>query len=51
MGPDGVSATMELSPVPLEEGIYGGEWTAEKPGRTWPRLSPGTSRKRSGTTC
>jgi hypothetical protein len=32
MGPDGVSATMELSPVPLEEGIYGGEWTAEKPG-------------------
>ena len=32
MGPDGVSATMELTPVPLEEGIYGGEWTAEKPG-------------------
>jgi uncharacterized membrane protein len=32
MGPDGVSATMELAPVPLEEGIYGGEWTAEKPG-------------------
>jgi hypothetical protein len=32
MGPDGTSATMELAPVPLEEGIYGGEWTAEKPG-------------------
>jgi uncharacterized membrane protein len=32
MGPDGSSATMELSPVPLEEGIYAGEWTAEKPG-------------------
>lgn len=32
MGPDGSSATMELAPVPLEEGIYGGEWTAEKPG-------------------
>ena len=30
--PDGSSATMELSPVPMEEGIYGGEWTAEKPG-------------------
>jgi uncharacterized membrane protein len=30
--PDGASATMELPPVPLEEGIYGGEWTAEKPG-------------------
>lgn len=32
MSPDGSSSTMELSPVPLEEGIYGGEWTAEKPG-------------------
>lgn len=32
MGPDGVSATIELAPVPLEEGVYGGEWTAEKPG-------------------
>lgn len=30
--PDGSSATIELAPVPLEEGIYGGEWTAEKPG-------------------
>ena len=32
MAPDGTSATMELPPVPLEEGIYGGEWTAEQPG-------------------
>jgi uncharacterized membrane protein len=32
MGPDGVSATVELTPQPLEEGIYSGEWTAEKPG-------------------
>jgi hypothetical protein len=31
-GPEGVNATLELTPVPLEEGIYGGEWTAEKPG-------------------
>ena len=30
--PDGSTATMELTPVPLEEGIYGGEWNAEKPG-------------------
>jgi uncharacterized membrane protein len=30
--PDGTSATMELPPVPLEEGIYGGEWTAEQVG-------------------
>jgi uncharacterized membrane protein len=32
MGPDGTSATIELAPVPLEEGIYAGDWTAEKPG-------------------
>jgi len=32
LSPDGTSATMELSPQPLEEGIYSGEWTAEKPG-------------------
>jgi uncharacterized membrane protein len=32
LGPDGASATVELAPAPLEEGIYAGEWTAEKPG-------------------
>jgi uncharacterized membrane protein len=32
MGPDGTTATMELTPVPLEEGVYGGEWNAEKTG-------------------
>ena len=32
LGPDGSSATLELSPRPLEEGVYTGEWTAEKPG-------------------
>ena len=32
MGPEGVSATVELPPQPLEEGVYSGEWNAEKPG-------------------
>ncbi len=32
LSPDGTSATMQLSPVPLEEGVYAGEWTAEKTG-------------------
>jgi len=32
MSPDGSSATVELAPQPLEEGVYSGEWTAEKPG-------------------
>ncbi|MEI9973349.1 MAG: hypothetical protein WDO73_15675 [Ignavibacteriota bacterium] len=25
-------ATLELTPQPLEEGVYTGEWSAEKPG-------------------
>ena len=32
LSPDGSSATVELAPQPLEEGIYSGDWTAEKPG-------------------
>src|SRR5215469_7958253 len=32
MSPDGTSATIELAPQPLEEGIYSGDWTAEAPG-------------------
>jgi hypothetical protein len=30
--PDGASVTVELTPKPLEEGIYSGEWTADAPG-------------------
>jgi len=32
LSPDGSSATLQLAPVPLEEGVYAGEWTAEKTG-------------------
>ena len=32
VGPEGVTGELELSPQALEEGIYTGEWTAEKPG-------------------
>jgi uncharacterized membrane protein len=32
INPDGSSATVELAPVAGEEGIYAGDWTAEKPG-------------------
>jgi Putative glutamine amidotransferase len=32
LSPDGSTATVELSPKPLEEGIYEADWTAEKPG-------------------
>jgi uncharacterized membrane protein len=30
--PDGSLATLELTPKPLEEGVYTGEWSAEQPG-------------------
>jgi hypothetical protein len=30
--PDGSLATLELTPQPLEEGVYTGEWSAEKTG-------------------
>ncbi len=32
VGPDGASASVELTPAPLEEGAYTAEWNAEKPG-------------------
>ncbi len=32
MSPDGTSATVELAPQPLEEGVYSGDWTAQEPG-------------------
>jgi nitrogen fixation protein FixH len=32
LGPGNSSATVQLAPQPLEEGIYTAEWTAEKPG-------------------
>lgn len=32
VGPAGIADTVELSPQPLEEGVYIGEWTADKPG-------------------
>ena len=29
-GPEGTADTVELTPVPLEEGVYSAEWAAEK---------------------
>jgi hypothetical protein len=48
LGPDGTSATMELNPVPLEEGIYGGEWTAEKPGSYVTEIIAGREQEQVG---
>jgi hypothetical protein len=32
VGPGGLTETIEMKPVPLEEGVYGADWTAEKTG-------------------
>jgi hypothetical protein len=32
VGPGGSGQPIELKPVPLEEGVYAADWTAEKPG-------------------
>jgi hypothetical protein len=32
LGPEGTSATVQLAPVPMTEGIYAADWNAEKPG-------------------
>jgi uncharacterized membrane protein len=32
LGPDGSTATVQLAPQPMEEGVYTAEWSAEKPG-------------------
>jgi uncharacterized membrane protein len=32
IGPGGASATLKLQPLPAEQGVYAGEWTAVQPG-------------------
>ncbi len=31
-GPDGAATSIEMTPLPLEQGVYTAEWSAEKPG-------------------
>ena len=48
MSPDGTTATVELTPQPLEEGIYTGEWTAEKPGSYVAEIIAGREQEQLG---
>jgi len=48
LSPDGSSATMQLAPVPLEEGVYAGEWTAEPPGSYVADVLAGTDQEEIG---
>jgi len=47
-GPDGATATLELAPKPLEEGVYEGEWTAEKPGTYVAEIVAGREQRELG---
>jgi uncharacterized membrane protein len=46
--PDGATATMELMPKPLAEGVYEGEWTAEKPGTYVAEIIAGREKEELG---
>jgi hypothetical protein len=48
LGPDGQTATIELSPVASEEGIYSGEWNAEKPGTYVTEILAGREQEQIG---
>lgn len=47
-GPDGSTATLELVPVPSQEGVYAGEWTAEKPGTYVTEVIAGQNQEQIG---
>ena len=49
MGPENSSATVSLSPKPLEEGAYVGDWTAEKPGTYVAEVLAGRDQESFGT--
>jgi uncharacterized membrane protein len=49
LSPGGASATVELQPVPLEEGVYSGEWTAESPGSYVAEIVAGREQEPLGT--
>jgi uncharacterized membrane protein len=49
MGPEGTTATVPLMPKPLEEGVYTGEWTAEKPGTYVAEVLAGRDQEVFGT--
>lgn len=49
LGPEGENATVELSPQPLEEGVYTGEWMAVKPGAYVAEILAGREQESLGT--
>jgi hypothetical protein len=48
LSPDGTSATVELTPKPLEEGVYTGDWNASKPGTYVAEIIAGSAQEEIG---
>ncbi len=47
-GPDGAAASVEMTPQPLEEGVYTAEWNAEKPGSYVAEIVAGRNKEELG---
>jgi uncharacterized membrane protein len=48
VGPDGAATSIELTPVPLQEGAYSTEWSAEKPGSYVAEIVAGRDKEELG---
>ncbi len=48
IGPDNLSDTLRLAPVPAEEGVYAGVWTASRPGAYLAEVSTSSAAGDSG---
>jgi len=48
VGPDGAATSVELTPVPTEEGAYTAEWNAEKPGSYVAEIVAGRDKEELG---
>jgi uncharacterized membrane protein len=49
MGPDGASATVQLTPQPMEEGVYSADWSADKPGTYVAEILAGRTQEEIGS--
>jgi len=48
VGPGGLTETFELKPVPLEQGVYAADWTAEKTGTYVAEITAKTDKEEVG---
>ena len=48
VGPDGVAASVEMTPQPQEKGVYTAEWNAEKPGSYVAEIVAGRGKEELG---